>query len=113
MWQQKTPIQLHRKYNLNIKTINFVLMLTLAILISAWPTLVQAEGVNMGVNIVARKSTDTINDFDFSSLNQLVNFSDKRIAGASTANLTMCLKDESKTSHTISFWQKIIRTIKL
>ena len=28
-----------------------------------------AESVNMGVNVLARKSTDTINDFDFSKIN--------------------------------------------
>ena len=46
-----------------------------------------ADSVNMGVTVVERKSTDTINDFDLSQLNNIAPLPLKEIKGASVVNL--------------------------
>lgn len=53
------------------------------------PIMVQAapeSEVKMSVSVLARKSTDTINDFDFSTVNRQLPL--KRVAGTSTQNFS-------------------------
>ena len=61
-----------------------------------------AGSVNMNVTVVERKVTDTINDFDFSSLSTNVQ---PQILGAATEK-KYCLKGETDTKKTI-FWMRL------
>lgn len=61
-----------------------------------------ADSVNMSVTVVERKSTDTINDFRFESID-----GQPQVLGISTErNDQICLKKET-SDLSASLWQKI------
>ncbi len=66
-----------------------LMLVALVLLFSA--TAVFAADVHMSVEVVAKKPTDTINDFDFSTVNTTY-YETGRVAGASTNVLAENLK---------------------
>lgn len=82
-----------------------LLSIGLFLLYGFWvdPVLAVDGGVSFKVNILERKSTDTINDFDFSGLSANVL---PQVLGASTdKNANFCRKSELEASKNI--WQKL------
>lgn len=78
------------------------------VILSGSKEVLAADSVNMGVNVVERKSTDTINDFNFSSL---VSGVQPQVLGANTEK-TYCLQEtpnvKNANATNAGFWQKII-----
>lgn len=63
----------------------FIVLLGILIVIGGAATISAADSVNLVANVVPRKSTDTMNDFDFSNLGSNMS-AEGQVKGAQTGN---------------------------
>ena len=90
------------------KKIILVLICCLSFLQFIYISRAYAENMNLQVNVVARKSTDTMNDFDFSKMNESNSEVQGQVAGATSAMPAPA----EHSAHWDSFVSKIVSFFK-
>ena len=73
----------------------------LAVVFSGFGVSHASDGINLQVRVLERKSTDTINDFNFNGA-----IPEPRVLGSSTDRTKMCSKGEIIVPEP-NFWQKL------